>query len=213
MILTGAMALSIMSVQAQDYKTPLQSTFTAFDTTQDKTMKMQQSNKLSLIAKKWDKEWITHYYAAQSKAVLSYDEKDADKRDAYLDEADREKEEAVRLLGKETDETYVLGALIANARLAVEPKNRWQKYGQIFSSDLESARDLNAGNPRIYYLQGSSKYFTPKMFGGGKKAAKPYFEKAAVLYAKETNDDIAKPYWGKRTNTYFLAQCNGEDKE
>lgn len=136
MILTGAMALSIMSVQAQDYKTPLQSTFTAFDTTQDKTMKMQQSNKLSLIAKKWDKEWITHYYAAQSKAVLSYDEKDADKRDAYLDEADREKEEAVRLLGKETDETYVLGALIANARLAVEPKNRWQKYGQIFSSDL-----------------------------------------------------------------------------
>lgn len=212
-ILIGAMALAAISSQAQDFKTTLQATFTAFDTAQDQDIKLQQSNRLALISKKWDNEWAAHYYVALSKTVLSYTEKDASKRDAYLDEADKEKEDAVSILGKETDETYVLGAMIANARLAVDPMNRWQKYGQIFSADLESAKDLNPDNPRMYHLQGISKYFTPKAYGGGKKAALPYLEKADGLFAKETSTDITKPYWGKRMNSYLLSQCKEGDKE
>ena len=63
-ILTGAIALSVMNVNGQDYKTVLQKTFTAFDTTQDQSVKVEQSNKLVLIAKKWDNEWTAHYYVA-----------------------------------------------------------------------------------------------------------------------------------------------------
>jgi len=212
-ILMGAMALAVISVNAQDFKGPLEKTFLAFDTTQDINVKIEQSNKLSLIAKKWGNDWITHYYLSFSKTVLSYLEKDAAKRDAYLDEADKEKDEAVSILGKENDETYVLGAMIANARMAIDPMQRWQKYGQIFSQDLESAKDINPDNPRMYYLQGISKFHTPKAYGGGKKAAQPYFEKAAELYAKEPGGDITKPYWGKEHNANFLAQCKQEDKE
>ena len=51
------------------------------------------------------------------------------------------------------------------------------------------------------------------MFGGGKKAALPYLEKADELFAKEGTDDITRPYWGKRTNDYFLQLAKGEDKE
>src|SRR5690606_31425081 len=120
---------------------------------------------------------------------------------------------AVSMLGKNNDETYVLSAMIANARMAVNPRSRWQKYGKIFEENLDKARELNADNPRIYYLQGTSKFFTPKMFGGGKKAALPYFEKADGLFAKESTDDIADPYWGKINNDYFLGMCHGEDKE
>jgi len=211
-ILMGAMALTVISAQAQDFKTVLQNTFLAFDTTQDFATKVQQSNKLELIAKKWDNEWAAHYYLAFSKAVLSYLEKDATKRDAYLDVADKEKEDAVSLLKKETDETYVLAAMIANARMAVDPMNRWQKYGALFSSNLESAKDLNPDNPRMYYLQGISKFYTPKTYGGGKKIAQPYFEKAEGLFAKEKGNDITMPYWGKDKNSYFLMQCKTEDK-
>src|SRR5262249_32135954 len=120
---------------------------------------------------------------------------------------------AVSILKKENDETYVLGAMIANARMAINPMQRWQKYGRIFSDNLESAKEMNPDNPRMYYLQGTSKFYTPKAFGGGKKAAQPYFEKAETLFAKEPGNDIAKPYWGKRTNTMFLTQCKQEDKE
>ena len=212
-ILMGAMALAVTGVNAQDFKTVLDKTFTAFDTTHDDNVRMEQSNKLSLIAKKWGDEWTAHYYASYSKVFLSYFEKDNAKKDAYLDEADKEREDAVTILKKDNDETHVLAAMIANARMAVDPMNRWQKYGKLFSDNLESAKELNPDNPRMYYLQGTSKFFTPKQFGGGKKQAMPYFERAEGLFAKEKGGDITKPYWGKDKNQYFMAQCKIEDKD
>ena len=217
MILMGAIALATTAAQAQDFKPVLEKAFTAFDTTWDQNTKVELGNKLALIAKKWDNEWVTHYYLAYSKVALTYNEKDAAKKDAYLDEAEKEREEAVSILKKENDETYVLEAMIANGRLGVDPMNRWQKYGPIFSSNLESAKDMNPDNPRMYYLQGVAKFYTPKGFGGGKKSAMPYFEKAETLFTKEAGTpaatDITKPHWGTRQNNFFLAQCKTEDKE
>ena len=215
MILMGAMALGIVSTKAQDFKPVLEKTFMTFDTTWDQNAKIEQSNKLSLIAKKWDNEWITHYYAAYSKVALTYQEKDGAKKDAYLDEAEKELEDAVSILKKQNDETYVVGAMIANSRIGVDPMSRWQKYGSIFSGDLESAKDINPDNPRMYLEQGISKFYTPKAYGGGKKAAMPYFEKAATLFDKEAETpaakDIAVPHWGKKTNDYFIGLCKQED--
>ena len=212
-ILFAAIALSVLSATAQDFKAPLEKTFLAFDTTMDMTRKVEQSNKLALIAKKWDGEWSTHYYLAYSKAQLSYFEQDAAKRDAYLDEADKETGDAVSILKKDNDETHVLKAMIANARMAVDGMNRWQKYGKIFSDELESAKAINPDNPRMYYLKGTSSFFTPKQFGGGKKAALPYFEKANGLFAKDQGKDISQPHWGKDKTEYFIGLCKVEDKE
>ncbi len=212
-MLAGAMALTVMSAKAQDFKPVLEKTFTAFDTTMDQAKKVEQSNKLGLIAKKWDGEWTTHYYLALSKTVLSYGEQDAAKRDAYLDEAEKERQDAVTLLKKENDETYVLAAMIANARMVIDGMNRWQKYGKIFNENLASAKEINPDNPRQYYLKGVSTFYTPKAFGGGKKNAAPYLEKAETLFAKETGKDITSPHWGKMQTDFYLAQCKIEDKE
>ena len=209
----GIMSLGVMSTNAQDLKTVLQKTFTAFDTTQDQNVKLELCNKFALIAKKWDQEWITHYYLAYGKTALAFMEKDGVKKDALLDEADKEIQDAVSILKKDNDETYVLEAMIATSRIGVDPMNRWQKYGKLFNDDLQSAKEINPNNPRMYYLQATNKLFTPKAYGGGKKAALPYFEKAEGLYAKETSDDITKPYWGKEHNAHFLAECKKEDKE
>ncbi len=209
----GAMALATFTTQAQDFKTVLEKTFTAFDTTWNPASQIEQSNKLSLIAKKWDNEWVAHYYAAYSKAVLCYQEKDAAKKDAYLDEAEKELKDAVSILKKDNDETFVLAAMIANARMIVDPATRWAKYNAIFKEKLESAKDLNSDNPRMYYLQGTTKFHTPKAYGGGKKAAQPYFEKAQGLFTKEAGKDITMPHWGNNNNEYFLKQCKEGDKE
>ncbi len=206
-LLIAFAAFGCLQMKAQDLNQTLAKTFLAFDTTQDFQTKLEQSNKLGLIAKKWNEEWATHYYNAYSKGVLSYMEKDEKKRDAYLDEADKELDEAVALLGKHNDETHVLAAMLANARMAVAPQSRWQKYGKVFEENLDQAKELNPDNPRIYYLLGTSKFFTPAAFGGGKKAALPYFEKASGLFEKESGGDMKDPYWGKRANEYFLAQC------
>ncbi len=210
---TAVAILWSLQMQAQDYKQTLQNTFLAFDTTTDMATKTQQSNKLSLIAKKFSEEWSAHYYNAYSKAQLSYMETEEAKRDAYLDEGDRELSEAVSLLGKDNDETYVLAAMLANARMAVKPQVRWQKYGKLFEENLEKAKAANPENPRIYYLYGTNKFYTPKMWGGGKKAALPYFEKAENFFDKEQATDITDISWGKAMNHYFLEQAKEEDKE
>jgi hypothetical protein len=73
------------------------------------------------------------------------------------------------------------------------------------------AKENNADNPRIYFLKATSTFFTPKMFGGGAKKALPYFEKADSLFAKESKDDIAKPFWGKEANDEFMKQAKTQD--
>jgi hypothetical protein len=212
-LLAAGVCFFTLQSHAQDFKKVLTNTFLAFDTTRDFSVKTQQSNKLSLIAKKYSNEWTAHYYDAYAKTQLSYMEKEDAKRDAYLDEGEKELSEAVSILGKNNDETYVLAAMIAGARLAVKPQVRWQKYGKLFNENLEKAKELNAENPRIYYQKGMNVFFTPKMWGGGKKAALPYLEKAAGLYEKEHPTDITTISWGKEANAYFLSQAKEVDKE
>lgn len=204
------MTTSVLHAQ-QDYQKVLKETFDAFDSTQDMQAKLNGSNKLVLIAKKYTGDWAPQYYAAYSKLVLSFMEQDATKKDAYIDDADSYIAQAATLYGKESSEIDVLKAWAATARISVKPQERWMKYGKTFTENLEAAKKLNPDNPRIYYLKGTNVFFTPKAFGGGKKAAKEYFEKAKPLFEKETPDDITNPYWGKGANAYFLGQCEKED--
>jgi len=214
LVLTATALMMAGAAMAQDFKTVLQKNFTAFDTTWNQQGKVEYGNKLSLIAKKFDKEWLADYYLAYAKVNLTYNEPDNAKKDAYLDEAQTAIDDAIALLGKETDETHVMKAMIANARIGIDPQKRWQKYGKIFNDELDAAKEINANNPRIYTLRGISKFYTPKMFGGGKKAAMPYFEKATGLYAAQPQpEDISVPYWGKRTNDYFIGLANAKGEK
>lgn len=214
-LLIATAALTYIQAGAQDMNEALQKTFLAFDTTRDLAVKTAQSNKLALIAKKWNDEWAPHYYNAYAKAQMSFmmPENEMDKKDALLDEAEAELNEAIALLGKETDEIYVLKAMQAQARMAVDGRNRWQKYGKLFDENLQKAKELNEENPRIYYLKGTSIFFTPKMFGGGAKKALPYFEKAEPMFAKEEKGDMTDPHWGAMANQYFIMQINNTKDE
>jgi hypothetical protein len=152
-----------------------------------------------------DKEWITHYYVAYTKAVLSKDkEADESKRDALLDLAETEIEKTSRLLGHQSDELELLSAFVTSCRIGIEPMARYMTYGKAYSAHLKQAISVNPDNPRIYYLQGSVWYGMPKFAGGGPAVAMPFLIKADSLYAKERGDDITRPYWGKRSNRALL---------
>lgn len=124
----------------------------------------------------------------------------------FLDQADPLVEK-VKALNDKSDETYVLAALVANARLSVDGATRWKKYGDVFSDDLKKAKAINADNPRIYYLKGVSVFYTPAAFGGGKKNAKTYLEKSKDLFAKQDSDSVMKPYWGLKPCEDYLQKC------
>jgi hypothetical protein len=196
----------------QVFKLILSESFTGFDTATSANSRQIAGNRLGLIANKWAEQWAAQYYACYSTIVLSFFEKDETKKDAYLDESDKYIAKVKELKPGENDETYVMAALIANARIAVKPGSRWKQYGDIFNADIEKAKGLQPHNPRIYYLQGNSILHTPKMFGGGAKNALPYFEKADSLFQSEKSDDIFKPFWGKKQNAEMLKSCQENSK-
>lgn len=215
-LLAALMVFSLAStVFAQDYKETLANTYKAFNEAKDAQEKLNQSNRLGLIAKKFNTEWAASYYAAWSKILLNYDEKDNTKKDALLDDADEMLATAASLSDKsnktQQSEIYALTAMAANARIGVDPQKRWKKYGKIFEDNLANAKKENEANPRTYFLKGTSLFYTPKMFGGGKKNALEYFEKADGYFTKEAGGDILVPSWGKEVNAEYIKMCKTED--
>ena len=168
---------------------------------------MSVSAQFDMIASKWENEWSSNYYAAYAKVIASFIVQDNKKKDLFLDEADKYLEK-IKPLDSQNGETYVLAALITSARIAVDGQNRGMQYSGILNQDLEKAEKINPDNPRIYYLKGSALFYQPEMYGGGKTIAKPYFEKAKELFAKETKTSILKPHWGEKQNLDFLKQCD-----
>lgn len=200
------LTFSVLSFHAQSIEEKLSSLFLEFDTTQVFSAKMAASSKLELLANMETENYSVNYYAAYSKAMISYLEKDKERKDMLLDVGDSFLEKA-KQLQPNNEETFILAALLANARLVVDGGSRWKKQGDIFNANIEAAKSINPNNPRIYHLKGVSIYFTPKMFGGGAKNAIEHLEKAKLLFAMQVQGNITIPYWGEKRNLYFISEC------
>lgn len=202
----------ILSIQAQEFEPTLAEALNYYKTDSTLAQYAMTTNRLEMIAKKWDDQWLTQYYAAYAHTLQSYMESDEAKRDGLLDIADTRMQKAKELYGEEGDELYTLAAMIANARIAVKPGSRWKEYGAIFDKNIAKAKALNPNNPRIYYIQGNSIFYTPKMFGGGAKKALPYYEKADSLFQvfPVTDTLSLEPAWGFYPNTHMLERAMNE---
>ena len=198
---------SISTLNSQTLEESLNETFQQMDTSKNLGGMMSASAKFDLITNKWPDEYASNYYSAYSKAMISYVEKDMKRRDQFLDIADKFYEKAKKI-NPENEETYILGALLAHARLSVDGGNRWRKYGEIFDQNINAAKAINPNNPRIYHLKGVALFFTPKMFGGGAKNAIELLEKAKPLFITQDLSSILKPNWGNNRNEAFILKCN-----
>ena len=198
--------ISFSKVNCQTLEEELSAVYQQTDTAKTLNTFMSVAAQFELIANMNPDQYAANYYAAYSKAMVSYTEKESKKRDLLLDVADGFYTK-VKQLDATNQETYILGALIANARLSVDGGSRWKVQGEIFEANLSSARAINPSNPRINHLKGVAVFHTPKMFGGGKKNALEYLQKAEEQFAQEKETSILKPHWGAKRNAFFLLQC------
>jgi len=194
-------------LKAQTMEESLSKTLMKMDSVQNLSQLMSVSAQFDMIAAKWENEWSCNYYAAYAKVIASFIVQDNKKKDLFLDEADKYLEKT-KAIDSQNDETWVLAALITNARISVDGQNRGMQYGGIFNQNLSKAEKINPENPRIYYLRGTSLFYTPEMYGGGKAKAKPLLEKAKELFDKETKTSVLKPHWGEKENLDYLKQCD-----
>jgi hypothetical protein len=207
-----ALVLVAGNSQAQTLEESINKQLPNLDMSKSANELMPTMAQFDLMTGQFPEDWAAYYYAAYAKTIVSYKLEEPAQKDLLLDEADVYLAKA-KELGTDNAETYILAAMIANARLSVDGQNRWQKYGAIFNENLEKAKAINPENPRIYYLKGTSTFYTPEMFGGGKKSALPYFEQAKALFEKESKASVLVPYWGTEANAYHIEECNKPDEE
>jgi hypothetical protein len=164
------------------------------------------ANQFERIANAEKNEWLPLYYAAQASIFMTYSEQDKTKIDAYLDIAQKFVDKAFVIAPNES-ELHVLQGLLHQARISVDMMGRGMTYTQKASASFERAKTINPENPRIYYLEAQSIYYTPEMFGGGKKNALPLFQQAKEKFDKFTAPSPISPNWGKEHNQQLLEAC------
>jgi hypothetical protein len=209
-ILTIAICfLTAAGLYADDskYEKAMKKNLSKIDSAKNVGAMLDIANGFERIAFAEKDKWLPYYYASFMLTLASFTDTTAGKKDGYLDKADNFINIADSLEEDES-EIYVLKGMIAQARLQVDPMNRWMKYGAISNNTFKKAMELDTLNPRPEYLQGVSLYYTPEQFGGGPAPAKRLLEKSLEKYNQFVPDNDLMPKWGREMVEQMLEQIN-----
>lgn len=189
-----AMNVALETMKSHNEKTPI-------------TDMLASANQFERIAGAESKEWLPRYYAGLNYVYLGFMGKTEAEKDKFLDQADVNLKAAEAIASDTNDELTVLKAYIAQARMVVDPMNRWQQYGPLFQAGVEKAKSLNPNNPRPYALEGSSLMYTPEQFGGGPATACPLLKQAIEKFTTFKPATDLSPMWGQKQIEPLLAKC------
>lgn len=207
LILVFLMSVSFCSVFGQDakYVKAVEKNIAQMDSARTAADYISLSNNFERIAKAEKDKWEPYYYSAFCRVIASFMDTVKAKRDSYIDKAD----DMITLadsLKPENSEIFTMKGFIGQARMTIDPMNRWQRYGASSMGDIQKAKKLDAANPRPDYLIGQSLLYTPENFGGGKAKALPVLEESLAKYKEFKPADSIAPNWGQKQVEDLLAK-------
>ena len=208
--LTILLSLSIVFITMADdpkYEKAMKKNIEKIENAEDVNSMLNVANGFERIAFAEKDKWLPYYYASFMYTIASFADTTAEKKDGYLDKADTFISIADSLKENEP-EIYVLKGMIAQARLQVDPMNRWMKYGALSSNNFQTAMKLDTLNPRPEYLIGVGLYYTPAQFGGGPVTSKPYLERSLAKFDQFEPKNDLMPNWGRNLVEQLLEQIN-----
>lgn len=168
---------------------------------------LKLANNFERIAVAEKDKWLPYYYGSFVTVLASYIDSSNSRKDIYLDKADKFIN-AADSLSPDNSEIFTLKGMISQARMQVDPMNRWQKYGADANNNFAKAMQIDTLNPRPEYLIGVGLFYTPPQFGGGPTAAKPILEKSFAKFEKFVPENDIAPNWGKDQVADYLKQIN-----
>ena len=205
-ILLALTLVSVLALNAQTkYETGMTKAIEKYQVAKSAEDMLAASAMFERIADAEKDKWLPYYYAALTNNFASWIDEKADKD--KLAEKSLMLLEKAEILDTNNAELYCLRNMIASSQMMVDPMTRWQKYGAQASTALANAKKADPNNPRIYYLEAQGIFNTPEAFGGGKKNAKPVFEKAVELFGTFVSPSPLHPNWGKEDAIAMLKQC------
>jgi len=206
-VLLFACTSGLMAQDKSEYKQAMGAALTQMGSIKDNGGYLDLANQFQRIAENEATEWIPAYYAAFCTTLYSFKEINKAKIDPLLDQAQTMIDKALKLKPAES-EIWVLQGMLYQAKIMVDPMTRGQKFFMQANEAFAKAEALNAENPRLYYLKGQNMMNMPKMFGGGKEAAKPMFQKASEKFLSFKPAEMFAPNWGKEQNAESLKACD-----
>lgn len=209
MILTAAFAVLCFSgfAQSEKYVSAMKANIAAMDTAfKNPANLLSLSGNFERIAHAEKAQWLPYYYAALlvvNHGFMSGDmsgmDPVADKAEVLLNKADS--------LSPANSEISVVRAMIATARMVVNPMQRYMEYGPQMEAHLEKAKQLDPANPRPHYFKAENLKNTPEQFGGGCAAALPELQKAKEKFDVFKPASELHPGWGLSSTEMLLNDC------
>ena len=157
------------------------------------------ANQFERISQIEKAEWLPLYYASFSYIMISFQEAENEKKDQYLDQAQKYLDQAMAIEPNES-ELYMLQGFLYPSRINIDPMARGMLYMGKMNESLDKALALNPDNPRIYYLRATMTFHMPEAYGGGAAKARPLFQTAAEKFQIFKPKTELHPNWGKELN-------------
>lgn len=207
LIITAIAITMLGNVMAQqpNFESAIKETLVMLDSAKTPTDMQNVIGRFERITLAEGQKWEAHYYLAYSCINYSFWEKDGDKKDAILDEAQKSIDKALEV-GGDKSELYALQGFLYQGRIQVSAM-RGMTYSPKAAEILEKAIKENPENPRAHFLLGQNLFYTPSMFGGGSKNALPRFQKAREIFEKVNGVSGIEPKWGEKSNQRMIDKC------
>ena len=159
---------------------------------------LQQSvNAFERIGAAEKTKWEPHYYAAFGYIMMANQEKEASKKDTYLDQAMASLDKAKAIVANES-EVVALEGFVHMIRVTVDPGSRGPQYAGLAMQTYGKAIALNPENPRALALLAQMQYGTAQFFGSPATEACETTKKSLEKFDTFKSDNPLAPQWGRR---------------
>jgi len=164
------------------------------------------TNALERIATAEKTKWEPYYYASFGYVMMATREKDATKKDAYLDLAFNAVNKAKEIAPNES-EVITLEGFNYMIRLTVDPASRGAQYSGLSMASFGKAMALNPENPRALACMAQMQYGTAQFFGSPTTEACATLAKSLEKFSTFKSDNPLAPVWGKEMAVGMKEQC------
>jgi hypothetical protein len=151
-------------------------------------------------------KWEPYYYAGFGYIMMANYEKDAAKKDLYLDQAASAIDKAKAILPNDS-EIIALEGFVHMIRVTVDPASRGQQYSGIAMQTFGKAISINPENPRALALMAQMQLGTAEFLGSSTSEACGMNKAALQKFSTFKSDNPLAPQWGKAMAEKLKAKC------